>query len=118
MHEFSIAQGMLSAIEEALGGKRELVAVDVTIGALSGVSADALEFCFTEVARMSGFGAPRLVIRNAPVKMQCNACGADYETQDVMDGCPSCESLDRHALGGMECTVDSVEIKETCDVGE
>lgn len=118
MHEVSIAQGMLNAIEETLGRKTELIAVNVTIGALSGVSPDALEFCFTEVARMNGFGAPRLVIRNVPAKMHCNSCGADYGSGDVMMGCPECDSLDRQVLGGLECTVDSVEIKETADVGE
>lgn len=118
MHELSIAQSMLDTIEGALGRKTELVVVNVTVGALSGVSADALEFCFTDVARTSGFGTPHLDIHNAPAKMHCRGCGADYETRDVMGGCPTCDSLDRRVLGGMECTITSVEIKETADVGD
>jgi len=112
MHELSIAQGILDAIEETLGGKKELVAATLTIGAFSGISADAIEFCFTEVAHQRGFGRPRLIINKVPAAMHCDQCGEDYETATAMDGCPHCGSFTRMLVGGMDCTIDSVEIRE------
>ena len=112
MHEFSIAQSMLETIGERLGGPTELVTATMTIGALSGVNADALRFCFAEVADEMGFGRPQLVINEAPARMHCNACNTEYATSDVAQPCPQCGSFERMVLGGMECTIDEVEIEE------
>ena len=115
MHEFSVAQGILDTIEQVLGGKRELVTATLTIGVFSGISPDAMEFCFTELADEKGFGRPRLIINERPAAMHCNHCQSDYEARDASDPCPHCGSFDRRLLGGRECTIDSVEIKESPD---
>ena len=47
MHEFSIAESILSVIEENIGEKREIVSTTLTIGPLSGVNADASDLSHT-----------------------------------------------------------------------
>lgn len=112
MHEFSIAESMLDLIESALHGARPLDRVDVTIGPLSGISPEALSFCFSEIARSRGFGEPELAIRRVDARLICTDCGREYETSDFYCFCPACGSMNRRILSGREFTVESVEFEE------
>lgn len=112
MHEYSIAQDMIGLIERTLGARRDLLAVTVTIGPLSGVSPESLRFCFSEIARQNGFGEPELLVNSAPATIRCRSCDLEYETDDLRRGCPSCSSHDMVVLSGRQCTLDSVEIDE------
>ncbi|MBN1256140.1 MAG: hydrogenase maturation nickel metallochaperone HypA [Planctomycetes bacterium] len=112
MHEFSIASDMLKIVEDQLGGKQALISATVTIGPLSGVNPESLRFCFTELAEMEGFGRPELAVNEVPARIQCRACGQEYETRDLFELCPRCGELDRIILSGEEFTLDKVEIEE------
>lgn len=112
MHEMSLAQDMTRIIENALGRKAHLERVNVTIGPLSGISPESLRFCFTEIAKMQGFGEPELVINNTEAKMVCLECQTEYEAADLYQGCPKCGSISRRILSGRELSVDSVELDE------
>ncbi len=112
MHELSIAYDIMRILENALGEVKPISTVNLTIGPLSGISPDALRFCFTEVALAEGFGKPELAISEPPAKLICLDCEKGYTTDDFYKGCPHCMSLNRRILTGREFTVDSVEIDE------
>lgn len=112
MHELSIAQDLLGVVEKALGGKKELDTVNLVLGPLSGVSPEALTFCFTETACERGFGRPELKISNIPARIKCTDCSFEYEVNDFYQGCPECSSFNREILSGRECYIDSVELIE------
>ncbi|MFH0911415.1 MAG: hydrogenase maturation nickel metallochaperone HypA [Planctomycetota bacterium] len=112
MHEWTLAADMLKLVEKALGGKRRLVSATLTLGPLSGVSAEALCFAFPEIARQEGFGEPRLLIRQAQARLRCRGCGAEYVVEDFHASCPACRSFDRTILGGREFILESVEVEE------
>lgn len=112
MHEFSIAENILETIEAQVDSGTRLHEVHLIVGPLSGVSADALEFCFTEVAQMRGWGSPTLTIDQPAARVHCLECGVHYEGRDFYEGCPECGSLHREILTGHECTVDWVRVEE------
>lgn len=112
MHEFSVADSMLDVIEDALGSPRPVTQVHLTLGTLSGICAEALEFCFTEIARQRGFGAPELDIEQIPATVSCEDCGLQYQSAEFYEGCPECASLRRRILSGYECNVDWVNVEE------
>lgn len=112
MHEMSLAYDMTRIIGNVLGRKVPLDRVNVTIGPLSGISPESLRFCFTEIAKMEGFGEPELVINLTEAKLICLQCSTEYEACDFYQGCPECGSISRKILSGREFTVDSVEIDE------
>ncbi len=112
MHEWSVAQSILEVIEQQLGGKQRLASVDLRLGPLSGVNADALQFCFSEVAQQQGFGPTALCIEAVPAELRCRSCGATYTTEDFFAACPQCGSPDRTILSGGECQVQSVEVPD------
>ena len=53
MHEMSLAQALVDQVTELAekDGCQKILSVDVSIGALSGVMRESLEFCFPVVAR-------------------------------------------------------------------
>ena len=112
MHEFSVAEGMVTAIEGSVRSPAKLVSVRVTIGPLAGISGEVLAFCFPEVANARGFGKPVLAITYVQARMQCVPCTCEYLVDSVYVTCPSCGSLDRLVLSGREFMIDSVEVEE------
>jgi len=116
VHELTVAASMLRIVEEALGGPKPLASATVTLGAFSGIEVESLRFCFTEIAKVEGFGEPELVVNALPLTARCRACGETFTMQDVLDPCPSCGATDRDIEGGFEFTLDSVEVLEDeCD---
>jgi hydrogenase nickel incorporation protein HypA/HybF len=110
MHELSVAENILDVIEGVLGGRRPLGSATLTVGPLSGVSADALRFCFSQLAKARGFGDPDLVISETEASVRCRRCANEYETDALFCACPSCGELDKEILGGRELRIDSVEL--------
>ncbi len=116
MHELSIAEDIFTAIEYSLGFKSKLKSVEMTIGPLSGVSAEALSFCFTEVAVLRGFGNTQLVINKIKAVANCSKCNNRYEITDFYSTCPECCSFERKIVSGDRCTIDAVELMEDTNV--
>lgn len=112
MHEISIAHSMVDLIETRLGRKTPLKSVSVTIGPLSGVSPDALAFCFPEVAYETGFGRPDFLLNKEEAEADCLSCSTRYGLQDFTEACAKCGSMDRKLLKGDRFTLDSVETIE------
>lgn len=112
MHELSVAEDILSVVEKAAGPGNPIEAVHVTLGPLSGICAESLRFCFSEVADYKGFGAPQLIIEETVPKVRCLGCGADYDLKDFNGGCPQCGSLSGNMVAGHEFTVDWIEVPD------
>ena len=112
MHELSVAQEVLNIVEREVGGEKKVLSVALTLGPLSGICADSLQFCFSLIAADRGFGETELVINEVPARLHCNGCGLDYELDDLIQGCPRCGSFVRTLLGGSEFTLDAVEVEE------
>jgi len=111
MHELSIAEGILSAIEQHIGGKKILTRITLSIGPLAGISADSLEFWFSEIAKTRGFGTPALEIIKTKAEALCAQCSETYDLSSFYTGCPKCESLERTVSSGYECVIDSIEME-------
>lgn len=109
MHELGIARDIMRAVAEHAKGKK-IRSVAVEVGALAGVSADALDFCIVETAREMGLGKPRITIRQTPVAFKCS-CGQEYQTDDPLGGCPSCGNYTREIVSGMDVVIREVELE-------
>ena len=115
MHELSIAEGILDRIAAVDGMPKRLETVRLRLGPLSGVSADALRFCFTEAARARGFGAPALEIEETRLEWRCERCGAVHQSEDPMQPCPACGERRRELVAGNELIVESVDVADDGD---
>ncbi len=115
MHELSIAQGMVVAACEALErcespGSR-VRSILVRIGALSGVVAEALEFCYGLTVEGTPLAGSRLVVEEQPVVVYCARCREERTLGDPWRfRCPICDTPTPDLIHGRELELISLEL--------
>jgi hydrogenase nickel incorporation protein HypA/HybF len=110
MHEFSLAERILecalelSATHEGAPVER----IEVEIGALRAVVPDSLLFAFEAAAQETAAEGARLDWREVPAQVECRACQANYEPQDMIWSCPECGTVGGRAVHGDELLITRV----------
>ncbi len=110
MHELAIAFNIVDIAARAADG-RKVSRVLIDVGALTGISIEALAFCFPEAARGTALEESRLDIREIEGRARCASCGAEFPTPHVWSACP-CGSIRFERLRGEELQVESIELAE------
>lgn len=110
MHELSIATGVVDICEQHAAGRRVL-AVSLTIGALSGVVPEALEFCFEAATKGTLLDGARLEIERVAASGCCPACKEVSVIESFIDSCPRCGGFPLELKSGEELRVKDLEVE-------
>jgi len=110
VHELAITRNIVTLVSEAAAGRR-VTRVTLEIGKLSGVMAEAIEFCFDVVARGTALDGAALEIRLIDGAAQCRDCGREFPTETLFTRCP-CGSRQTVRLRGEELNIKSMELEE------
>ncbi len=112
MHELGITQNIVDLAERTAceHGALRVLSVAVEIGELSGISADAVDFCFGACAQGTLLEGARLIIRLIPGGVRCRACGEESSVDRQTFACPACGAWDLEILQGEELKILEVEI--------
>ncbi len=96
MHELSIASTLLDMVESEArkAGLTQVAEVRVRVGPLSGVNADALDFCFGAIVEKSWCKGAKLRIEVPPGTLHCRGCGRTAEVTELVFLCPHCGEAD------------------------
>jgi hydrogenase nickel incorporation protein HypA/HybF len=108
VHELAITEGLVDAVTERLPGQR-VTRVRLEIGALSGVVADSILFCFDLVTEGTGLEGATLEIAQAPALCSCRVCGSEFEPDSPLAICP-CGSAEVTVLAGQDLKITSVQV--------
>jgi len=108
VHELAIAESVVDTVTRRLPGAR-ITAVHLEIGALSGVVADSVRFCFDLATEGTGLEGATLEITEPPARCRCRSCGAEFQPGAPIALCP-CGSADVAVLGGEELNILSVQV--------
>ena len=108
MHELAITEGVVQAVTERLPGT-PIARVNLEIGAMSGVVADSVRFCFDMVTEGTTLEGARLNISQPPARCRCRDCAAEFEPDGPIPLC-DCGSADVAVLSGQELRITSVEV--------
>ena len=108
MHELAITEGLVDAVCERLPGAK-VTCVQLEIGALSGVVADSIRFCFDLATEGTGLAGARLEISEPAARCQCRACGTEFQPDGPVVLCP-CGSPDVAVLSGEQLKIVSVSV--------
>ena len=108
MHELAITEGLVDAVTERLPGQR-VTCVRLELGALSGVVADSLRFCFDLVTEGTSLEGATLEIAEPPAVCHCRICGGDFEPDGPIVMC-RCGSAEVTVLAGQELKITSVQV--------
>jgi hydrogenase nickel incorporation protein HypA/HybF len=108
LHELAITQSIVDAVRERLGDA-SIRTVTVEIGALSGVVADSVRFCFELCTDGTPLAEATLEVLEVPGRGHCRDCGADIVLSDLIPLC-WCGSADVEVTGGQELRIKQVEV--------
>jgi hydrogenase nickel incorporation protein HypA/HybF len=112
MHELGLTTEICELIA-ARCGERQVLAIYLEIGALSGVAADSVAFCFELVsADFEQLRGARLEIATPPGRARCRHCNTLFEVKSALDGCV-CGSFALDWTSGTALIVKAVEVA-TC----
>lgn len=113
MHEMSLAEGVLQVIEDSAksGGFTRVKTVWLEIGALAGVEAEAMRFCFDAVVRNTLAEGAKLEILATEGQGWCLSCGKTVSIGQRYDPCPLCGGYQVQPSGGMEMRVKELEVE-------
>ena len=108
MHELAIAEGLVDAVTRRLPGTK-IAEVRLEIGALSGVVADSLRFCFDLATEGTTLDGAQLQITEPGIQCTCRSCGAAFAPDGPILLCP-CGSADVTVQSGQQLTITSVRV--------
>ncbi len=112
MHEFAIAQDIVSSLEKSLPDEFALItSISIETGAFSGIVADSLIFGLETIFAEKQINNVEINMVKIEAKAVCE-CGNTYELEDIFELCPKCGSATRELNSGTEISVKSVNIKE------
>jgi hydrogenase nickel incorporation protein HypA/HybF len=114
MHEYSVTQSILDiALRHAQrAGARRILAVNLTIGDLTGFVDESIQFYFDFMTRDTMAEGAQLNFERIAARVQCTSCGAEYAPPDHrLWSCPECNALGGEVIAGREFAVASIEIE-------
>ena len=115
MHEFAIAQDIVSSLEIQLKEDLEMItSIEIEAGAFAGIVADSLIFGIETILAEKQIIDVDIEIDQAEAEALCK-CGHSYKLKDVFELCPECGSAVREMKSGTELSVKSVNIKDNKD---
>lgn len=114
MHEFSIAQAILSIADDYAkrNGAGSITTVGVRVGDFSGVVAEALETAF-DIAKQGTLAEhARLEIEAVPLVAFCQNCQTEFKVDNPYSVvcCPLCTSLSDELRQGQELDLSYLEV--------
>ena len=112
MHEFSITQNILSiALKEAeKASATKISKINLTIGELSGIVDECVEFYFNLLSQDTMAAGARLCFYRTPTKLRCRQCATTFSPANPDWVCPNCRERRIEIVSGRECHVESIEV--------
>ena len=113
MHEMSIAEGILDIALEAMKANDASViqSIQLDLGRMSGVEADALLFCFDSITKGTPAEGATLEITFKDIEGRCFDCGTVFKVENYKFLCPKCGSRIVQTVSGKQLQVTSVDIE-------
>ena len=113
MHEVGITRSLVEIAEQHLrrSGHNRVLSVSIAIGELSGVVADAVEFCFEAVTRDTLMAGSRLIIKRIAGEKSCHDCHSSFAADNQTFTCPQCGSFFLDIVAGDELKILELEVE-------
>jgi len=114
MHELALCQGLISTVERTAAAHRArgVSRIELLLGPLSGAEAPLLERAF-EVARAGTIASrAELVIKLAPVRVECQICGESSKATPPRLLCRTCGDWRVKVTSGEELLIKTIDLSD------
>ncbi|MBK7995629.1 MAG: hydrogenase maturation nickel metallochaperone HypA [Blastocatellia bacterium] len=114
MHELSIVLSIIEIAKEEAERQetKQVQAVHLKVGQLSGVVKEALLFSYKLACEGTIFQTSQLLIEELPVIVYCYVCQEKKELISIQDfSCPTCKTPSFEILQGRELEIVALEIQ-------
>ncbi|MFD0890432.1 hydrogenase maturation nickel metallochaperone HypA [Streptosporangium algeriense] len=112
MHEFGIAEAILTAVEERAEGRR-VERVRVHAGAMLRVTEPQVSHAFAKVAEGSLAEGAKVELLIVPAQLICRRCGQTAAAFVPRAACVECDGTDVETVGGDDLFLESVHFLES-----
>lgn len=104
MHELSLVNSLLAIVEDYARreGFSTVTSLHLSMGSLSCIDRQALQFAFDVQAKGTAAAGARLAIEVLPPTIYCFACEAEVRQLRFAAACPKCGSSEVVLTGGTE----------------
>jgi hydrogenase nickel incorporation protein HypA/HybF len=114
MHELSVAQSIVDAVEAKAVecNATHVRGVRLKIGEASGIVTDSLAFCFEMLASLEPvLAGAQLLIDSVPHRARCRSCAREFDVMNFVAQCPTCEKWSDEVVSGTELQIVEMEIE-------
>jgi hydrogenase nickel incorporation protein HypA/HybF len=114
MHEMSLALNIVDLAVETAGkeGGERVSEVEIEVGNMAGVMADALQFCLEAVARTTIVEGAAFNLVESSAIGECPSCRSTFKTASFYPVCPDCGQEGVPVSGGQDLRIISLTIEE------
>jgi hydrogenase nickel incorporation protein HypA/HybF len=114
MHELSIAQNIISIVQEHLNEEQmfSVKYVRVKVGKLSNILTDSLIFGFDALTKDTNLDGVTLEVEHIPLTIECKNCGKSTSLENYIFQCPSCRGTSISVVSGNELMVSEIELDD------
>ena len=112
MHELSIALSIVELAEEEAkkANATSISKIEVEIGTMAGIDADALQFAWDATIQGTMAGHAELQIHSIQAEPHCLECGKDFPAENFFVQCPDCGSYRYQITKGKELRISSLMV--------
>ena len=113
MHELSIVQNILDIAESEArkNNATKIIKIGLKIGEMSGVVIDSINFCFETLKGNTIARDAELLIDHVPLKGKCKNCNSNFQINNYIFKCNTCNNNDIEIISGRELFVDELEVE-------
>ena len=114
MHEMSLALSIVDLAVETAGreGGERVSEVEIEVGNMAGVMADALQFCLEAAARTTIVEGAAFKFVETSAIGECPSCKNSFKVASFYAACPDCGQEGVAVSGGQDLKVISLVIEE------
>ena len=112
MHEMGIMTGVLDSVNAAASGAgaTKVTKITLSIGDMTEVIQDALEFAFEVMSEGTLSEGAELVVNTVAPRSMCLDCGEEFDHDRFHRAYPVCGSVSTHLVRGRELDIESIEV--------
>jgi len=114
MHEMSLALRVIEIAESEAqkASATTVTAIELEVGQLAGVMAEALTFCLEAAARGTMAETAEIILIATPGTGNCLACQRQVSVTEFPAQCPYCQGFGVTILNGTELKIRSISIDD------